>query len=108
MIDMEQDSEALPRSENKSGYLGVKVTKSGKFQPQIFTKTGVPQRGLGSFEKAVDAARALAAAKAKIKRNETQTVWQGPVDVRAARGSLCAATSRTQPSNRPLNDADVY
>ena len=22
--------------------------------------------------------------------------------------ALCAATSRTQPSNRPLNDADVY
>ena len=46
MAGMEADSEALPRFKNKSGYLGVKVTSSGKFQPQLFTSTGVPQRGL--------------------------------------------------------------
>jgi hypothetical protein len=83
---MNANLEVLQRSNNKSGYLGVKVTASGKFQPQLFTATGEPQRGLGSFESAEDAARARAAALEKRKRGES--VWQEPVLKRAERGTV--------------------
>jgi len=74
----------LPRSKsNRSGYVGVKVTSSGMFQPQIFIATGVPQRALGSYTTAVEAAQVRAAALAKRKRGEK--VFDEPVLQRAAR-----------------------
>lgn len=83
---MEPDLEALPRSNNRSGYLGVKVSSSGRFQPQLFTKTGEPQRGLGSFDTAEEAAKVRMAALMKRKREEA--VWDGPVRKRAERGTV--------------------
>ena len=69
-IDLEQ----LRSRKAKSGYLmGVTVTTSKKFQARIFIKTGVPQLDLGTFDSAEDAARAVAAAKARRKRGPFST-----------------------------------
>ena len=85
-MDMEPDLEALPRSNNKWGYLRVKVSTSGKFQPQLFTKTGEPQRGLGSFDTAEEAAKVRMMALMKRKRGDA--VWDKPVLPRAERGTV--------------------
>jgi hypothetical protein len=83
---MDPNLEVLQRPNNQSGYLGVKVTASGKFQPQLFTATGEPQRGLGSFKTAEEAARARAAALKKRTRGES--IWHEPVLKRAERGTV--------------------
>ena len=43
--------EPLRSSRAESGFLGVKVTTSGKFQAQLFVKAENRQRGLGTFER---------------------------------------------------------
>ena len=83
---MEPDLEALRSRRAKSGFKGVTVTTSKKFQGRIFIKTGVPQLDLGTFDTAEDAALAVAAAKEKRKRGEE--VRDEPVRKRAARDTV--------------------
>ena len=61
----EAELEAQRSTKAKSGFKGVTVTTSKKFQGRIFIKTGLPQLDLGTFDTAEDAARAVVAAKAK-------------------------------------------
>ena len=46
----------------------IKVSKSGKYQPQLFVKELNKQRALGSFETAEEAAEVLAEANNKMNR----------------------------------------
>ena len=61
--DLEPDLEALRSAKAKSGFTGVKVTASRKYQPQIWDKDLGTMRGLGSFGTPEEAARVLAEAK---------------------------------------------
>ena len=63
LADEVADLDALRSSKARSGFKGVKVTTSGKFQPQIFLKETGGQRALGTFDSAEEAARELARAK---------------------------------------------
>ena len=48
---------------NETGFVGVKLTASGKFQPTIYSVELKRQVGLGSFSTAEEAALVLARAK---------------------------------------------
>ena len=87
----EAELEAQLSTKAKSGFKGVTFTTSRKFQARIFVKTGLPQLDLGTFNTAEDAARAVAAAKAKRKRGEE--VRHEPVRDRAARGTVSIVPS---------------
>ena len=84
---MEPDLEALRSKKAKSGFKGVTVTTSNKFQARIFIETNMPQLDLGTFDTAEDAARAVATAKEKRKRGDKAR--DEPVRERAARGTVC-------------------
>lgn len=87
----ESDLEAQRSTKAKSGFKGVTVTTSRKFQARIFIKTGLPQLDLGTFDTAEEAARVVAAAKAKRKRGEEPR--NEPVRERAARGTVRCASA---------------
>ena len=74
--------EDLRSSSAESGFLGVKVTTSGKFQAQIFIKADNRQRGFGTFDTAEEAAVALAHAK------RAGPNFAGPPAKRAQRGTV--------------------
>ena len=84
--DLEPDLEALRSAKAKSGFTGVRVTASRKYQPQIWDKNLGTMRGLGSYRTPEEAARVLAEAK----RDGADEEHQGPVDSRAKRGTVRA------------------
>ena len=85
--EYEHDLEPLCSSKAKSGYKGVTITSSKRFQARIFIKMDLPQLDLGTFDTAEDA---VPAAKAKRKRGEE--VRHEPVRERAARGTVRCAS----------------
>ena len=78
----EAELEAQRSTRAKSGFLGVKVTTSRKYQPQIWCPELGMMRGLGSFDDAEEAAAEL------IKAKRDGPGFQGPVDHRAKRGTV--------------------
>ena len=78
----EPDLEPLRSANNKSGFLGVKVTSSGKYQPQIWAKELGGQRGIGSFDTPEEAALA------RTRANKDKPGWSAPVKKRAARDTV--------------------
>ena len=70
--------EDLRSSSAESGFLGVKVTTSGKFQAQIFIKADNRQRGLGTFDTAEEAAVMLAIIKREMKASTGGKLFAPP------------------------------
>ena len=87
---MEVTEEAQRSTKAKSGFKGVKVTSSRKYQPQIWCPELGTMRALGSFETAEEAAVVL------IEAKRDGPCWEEPVDyciepseARCARLSPC-------------------
>lgn len=78
----EAELEALRSTKAKSGFRGVKVTASRKFQPQVWCSELRTMRALGSFDDAEDAALARLAAM------RDGPDFEGPIDYRAKRGTV--------------------
>ena len=76
----------------------IKMTKNGKFQPQLFDSKRNKQRALGSFTTGEAAALALAAANDKIKAG--QPIWEDPVLEKAERGMVRRMPSTRVPRER--------
>lgn len=91
-VEMEPDLEPLRSARAKSGFLGVKITTSGKYQPQIFVKELGKQRQLGSYETAEEAAQVLARAK------EYGPGWNRPIRKRAERDTVRCPAARSRVS----------
>ena len=78
----ESDLEAQRSTKAKSGFKGVKVTSSRKYQPQLWCPELGTMRALGSFETAEEAAVVL------IEAKRDGACWEGPIDYRAKRGTV--------------------
>jgi hypothetical protein len=78
----ESDLEAQRSTKAKSGFKGVKVTSSRKYQPQIWCPELGTMRALGSFETAEEAAVVL------IEAKRDGPCWEEPVEYRAKRGTV--------------------
>jgi hypothetical protein len=73
---MEVTEEAQRSTKAKSGFKGVKVTSSRKYQPQIWCPELGTMRALGSYETAEEAAVVL------IEAKREGACWEGPMDYR--------------------------
>ena len=74
------DLKPLRRFGTKSGFKGVTKTSSGKFQARSLAKINGKQRGLGSFDTAEEAARAV------VSASRVGHEWSKPIRKRAPRG----------------------
>ena len=72
----EAELEAQRSTKAKSGFKGVKVTSSRKYQPQIWCPELGTMRALGSYETAEEAAVVL------IEAKREGACWEGPMDYR--------------------------
>ena len=81
-VTEEEELEAQRSTKAKSGFKGVKVTSSRKYQPQTWCPELGTMRTLGSFETAEEAAVVL------IEAKRDGPCWAEPVDYRAKRGTV--------------------
>ena len=81
-VTEEEELEAQRSTKAKSGFKGVKVTSSRKYQPQNWCPELGTMRTLGSFETAEEAAVVL------IEAKRDGPCWEEPVEYRAKRGTV--------------------
>ena len=118
-LEKEDKTDVERSSRARSGYVGVKVTQTGKFQAQLAASahTGVPQLGLGTFATAHEAAVVLARVKSDlrngkmlcdvVKRQRQPKERHNEEEKKKAHAERCAVAQECSEATAQQQGADV-